>query len=371
MGDASDRRAVLLDRSLLLLLLAVLIVLWGLGAVYGTLAATGRWERFLGRQALWAAGAFAVLPAVWRTPFRTLLRCAPAAGAVSLALLLLLPWFGSRVNGMAGWYECGNVTVQPSELCKGFFLLLLVRVLAGKEQSEWRRFLLAALAIALFCFLILLQPDWGTAFVYALGGLGALYFGGVKKRFLVLFGAVGALGMAAAVSVHPYMLRRVAAFLDPRLDPGGAGWHQHQFAIAAARGEWVGVKNEMAAWSTGFLPLSHNDSIYAAMTEMLGLLGAGLLLFLFAVWFFQWFRLAGECAGPARRHCIEASAAMVLAQTLLHIAVNLALVPPTGITLPLVSYGGSSMFGTMLMLAISLSAAREERLSLPAAVSSR
>ena len=362
MGDVSDRKAVLLDRSLLLLLLAVLIALWGLGAVYGTLAASGRWEHFLSRQALWAAVSFAVLSAVWRIPFRTLLRCAPAAGAVSLVLLLLLPWFGSRVNGMAGWYACFGITVQPSELVRGSFLLLLTLVLTRRSEGE--RFLLGALVIAAHCFLILLQPDWGTAFVYALGGFGALYFGKVKKRFLALFAAAGVLAMAAAVWRHPYMLRRIASFLAPTLDPGGAAWHQHQFAIAAARGGWYGVKGEMAVWSTGFLPLSHNDSIYAAMTEMLGFLGAGLLLFLFAVWFRQWFRLAEACDDPARKLCIEASAAMVLMQALLHIFVNLALVPPTGITLPLVSYGGSSMLGTLLLLGISLSAAREERLAL-------
>ena len=365
MGDLPERKAMLTDRSLLLLLLAVLIQLWGLGAVYGTLAPSGRWEHFLVRQALWAAVSFIALLALWRVPFRVLLRHAPAAGGASLALLLLLPWLGTRVNGMAGWYECLRLTVQPSELVKGFFLLFLTWVLTRTAGRAEGRSLWAALVIAAYCFLILLQPDWGTAFVYALGGLGALYFGRASRRFLGLFAAVGALGMAAAAAAHPYMLRRIAVFLNPAFDPGGAGWHQHQFAIAAARGEWCGVKGEMAAWSAGFLPLSHNDSIYAAMTEMLGVLGAGLLLFLFAVWFRQWFRLAENCRAPERKLCIEASAAMVLMQTLLHIFVNLALVPPTGITLPLVSYGGSSMLGTMLMLAISLSAAREELLTLP------
>jgi len=361
MGDLPDRKAMLIDRSLLLLLLAVLIQLWGLGAVYGTLAPSGRWAHFLARQSLWAAVSFMVLLTVWRVPFWVLLRHAPAAGVAALAVLLLLPWFGTRINGMAGWYQCLHWTVQPSELVKGFFLLFLTWALTRTAG----RALWAAPVIAAYCFLILLQPDWGTAFVYALGGLGALYFGRASKRLLGLFAAGGALGMAAVAAAHPYMLRRIASFLNPALDPGGAGWHQHQFAIAAARGGWCGVKGEMAAWSAGFLPLSHNDSIYAAMTEMLGVLGAGLLLFLFAVWFWQWFRLAEICRAPERKLCIEASAAMVLLQTLLHIFVNLALVPPTGITLPLVSYGGSSMLGTMLMLAISLSAAREERLTLP------
>ena len=365
MIDLHEKQAELVFRSWLMLLLAILIALWGLGAIYGVLSASGKWEHFLVRQALWTLTALALLALLWRTPFDRLARRAVPLGLGGWLALALLPWFGMRINGMRGWYDAGSVMIQPSELVKGLYLLLLVRILTRPGQTQRRRVLEAGAVMIGFGGLILAQPDWGTALVFAAGGLGALYFCRVDWRWLAASGAVGAAGLIAVIFRHEYMLRRILSFADPGLDPGGAGWHQRQFAIAAARGEWFGVKGEMAVWSAGFLPLSHNDSIYSGLTEATGVVGAGLLLFLFGVWFRQWFRLGELCCDPMRRGYLDTAAAMVLFQTLLHVGVNLGMLPPTGITLPLVSYGGSSMLGTMLMLGLALSAVREELAGLP------
>lgn len=360
MIDRHEAQSNILFRSWLVVLLAVATMLWGLGAVYGTLAAAGNWEHFLTRQAVWALGAFAAAMIAWRVPFDFLLRFAGWLALAGFGLLLLLPWFGIRINGMLGWYEFHSVMIQPSELVKGVYLLLLVRLLSAPERTEWLRVVTALPVMAGFVGTILLQPDWGTALVFAAGGLGALYFCRIRWRYLWGLAGLAALSMGGVILRHPYMLRRILSFFDSSFDPAGAGWHQRQFAIAIARGEWFGVKGEMAVWSAGFLPLSHNDSIFAGMSEMLGAFGAGLLVFLLAAWFWQFFRLGSFCSDPVRRSYIDAAAAMILFQALLHIYVNLGLLPPTGITLPLVSYGGSSMLGTMLMLGFALAAARKQ-----------
>jgi len=155
MTDPHEIRSDTLFRSWLVVLLAVAVILWGLGAVYGNLAATGEWEHFLTRQAVWALGAVAVMLIVWRIPFALLLRFSGWLAAAGFGLLLLLPWFGVRINGMLGWYEWHQVMIQPSELVKGVYLLVLVRILARKRPNgtKWRgRFRFWPDSSASFCF---------------------------------------------------------------------------------------------------------------------------------------------------------------------------------------------------------------------------
>ena len=221
-----------------------------------------------------------------------------------------------------------------------------------KNLSSLQRFTAALMLIGGFAVLLMLQPDFGTMAVYLAGGAGALYFCRVKSRYLLLTAAVAVFICVVVIMMHDYMLERIINFINPALDPTGGSWHGRQFCIAVARGEWFGVKNEMAVWSNSFLPLAHNDSIFAGMCEMLGFCGSLLLLLLYAAWFWQMFALSSWRRDTVRCNLIDSMACMLLMQTLLHILVNLHLLPPTGVTLPLVSYGGSSLVGTMIMLAL-------------------
>ena len=352
MNIRSEQHHQLLFRSMLIALLAGLITFWGLLAIYRTSALTGNWEHFLLRQGLWATVAWIIYWMMCRLDWEFLKRIAMPAAALGAVALLLLPLCGISINGMCGWYTLSALTLQPSEICKGFYILALVKVMHQKNLPELMKLILAVMVIGIFALLLFIQPDFGTMIVYLAGGACALYFSGVRKRFL-LFGVAAAVSAAViAVVLHPYMQDRIVNFLDPEADPTGGGWHLRQFAIAVSRGEWFGVKGEMAVWSNSFLPLSHNDSIFAAMCEMLGFIGGAILLALYAAWFYQMFALVFWRRDPFRRALIASLAAMIMGQTILHIAVNLGLIPPTGITLPLVSYGGSSLVGTMIMLAI-------------------
>lgn len=352
MSLRNEQHHQVLFRSMLISLLAGLITLWGLLAIYRTLALTGNWEHFLLRQGLWAAAAWIVYLAMSRLDWDFLKRAAMPAAAVGAVTLLLLPICGMRINGMCGWYSLGALTLQPSEICKGFYILALVKVMQQKNLPEMLKLILALMLIGIFALLLFIQPDFGTMIVYLTGGACALYFCNVRKRFLFIGAAAAVCSAAAAIVLHPYMQERILNFLNPEADPSGGGWHLRQFAIAVSRGEWFGVKGDMAVWSNSFLPLSHNDSIFAAMCEMLGFTGGAILLGLYTVWFYQMFALTFWRRDPFRRALIASLAAMIIVQTFLHIAVNLSLIPPTGITLPLVSYGGSSLVGTMIMLAI-------------------
>lgn len=356
MSKRFEKQNHILYSSLLITVLAAAISVWGLLAVYRTLALNGSWEHFLWKQGLWMLAAWTIFFLLKQVKFETIMRYSPIVAALGAAALFLLPLFGMKVNGMSGWYAIGSLTIQPSEILKGFYIAALVRVMTLPQLSNLPRFTAAAAVIAGFMFLLLLQPDFGTMCVYAAGGIGALYFCRTKIKYLLISAAATIPAGVAAIMLHPYMRNRLINFFDPTLDPGGGSWHLRQFATAIARGEWFGVKGDMAVWSNSFLPLSHNDSIFAGMCEMLGFAGALVLLMLYAAWFYQMYALSFWRHEPVRRMVIDSMACMILMQTFLHILVNLGLLPPTGVTLPLVSYGGSSAAGTMIMLAIIISA---------------
>ena len=347
--------------SLMITVLAAAISVWGMLAVYRTLALTGKWESFLCRQSLWMLAAWVIFSGLLKIRFTSLLRWSFVIAGVGAGAMLFLPLFGMKVNGMSGWYALGTLTIQPSEILKGFYILALVKLLNIEQLKPLSRFAAALAVIGGFMFLLLIQPDFGTMTVYAAGGVGALYFCRVKVKYLLTAALAAVPATVAAILLHPYMRRRLINFFDPTLDPGGGSWHLRQFCTAIARGEWFGVKGDMAVWSNSFLPLSHNDSIFAGMCEMLGFFGALVLLMLYAVWFYQMYSLSYWRHDPVRRMVIDSMACMIMLQCIIHILVNLGMVPPTGITLPLVSYGGSSAVGTMIMIAVIIIAGRKDK----------
>lgn len=361
MSRRSEQQNHILYSSLLLTVLAAVISLWGMMAVYRTLALTGNWEHFLRRQSLWMLAAWTIFFLLKKLSFQRIMSSAAPILCLGAAAMLFLPLYGIKVNGMSGWYAIGSLTIQPSEILKGVYILVLVRVLTLPELSGITRFTAALSIIGGFIFLLIIQPDFGTMAVYAAGGIGALYFCHTKLKYLAITALAAIPAALTAILLHPYMRNRLINFFNPALDPGGGSWHLRQFATAVARGEWFGVKGDMAVWSNSFLPLSHNDSIFAGMCEMLGFAGALILLLLYAAWFYQMYSLSYWRHDPVRRMVIDSTACMILMQTFLHIFVNLGLLPPTGITLPLVSYGGSSAVGTMIMIAIIVIAGRIDR----------
>ena len=353
-------------RSTLMMILAGAISLWGLLALYRALAVSGNWEHFLVRQSLWMFIAWTLFFAVSRMKFSTIMCCALPGAAVGALALFLLPLCGTRINGMCGWYMVGDISIQPSEIFKIFYILSIIKMLYLEDLPQSLRQAAACSIIVLFAVLTAIQPDFGTMSVYLAGGLGAFYFSRVKLKYLGYMLTAAALTAVLTIALNPYMISRIKHFLFPALDPAGGAWHLRQFAIATARGEWFGVKGDMAIWSNSFLPLAHNDSIFAAMCEILGFCGGLILLLLYAGFFHQAFSLSAWQRNNLRCSVIDSTAAMIFFQTALHIAVNLNLLPPTGVTLPLISYGGSSLVGTMLMLAVIISAGNRDDSRLPA-----
>lgn len=342
-------------------ILAFFLALWGGLTIVSSQSAAAQPIWLAGKQLLYLCSGMALMGLAALLPFEKHLRWTAGYAATGLICIFALPWLGIRINGMQGWYAIGPFFFQPSELGKAFFLLWMAKV-AAMPTSDWGRFLRLGGITALWVLPILLQPDFGTAVVY-LGCGGALYLlaGGSWKKFFI--GATaGLIAAALFIASRPYALRRILAFLDPELDPSGSGWHIRQFQLAIAHGHWFGAKLGQAVWSNAHLPLAYNDSAYATMAETLGFLGALPVVVFYSLLYYYLLSAAQEPHRQEVSRLYLAGTGVLLAlQALLHMSVNVGLLPPTGLTLPLVSYGGSSMVGTLLMLGIAISAARSSR----------
>ena len=355
------KRNMLLSPAVLTAVAAFLLGVTGVLTI-----ASGRYDSsvypdaLLAKQTLFLVSGMIVMFAASAVPFRFYRKYAPVLGAAGVVLLLLLPLLGTRANGMCGWLRFGAFSMQPSELMKAPFLLVLAVLLAKRDKSEFRSFAFGMLWMLLWIIPVLLQPDFGTASVYFVTFV-LLYFAiGGKLAYLAAPLSLGIAVAAGFVLRYPYAWKRLSAFIDPGSDPQGSGWHPLQFEIAVARGHIFGVKLGGAIWSNNFLPLPYNDSSYATLSETLGFTGGVLVCGALVLLAFSLWRLSRLPQDPDRRIFITGVMLLLALQGMIHISVNLCLLPTTGLTMPFVSYGGSSLIGCFILLGMALSAGREK-----------
>ena len=322
-------------------------------------AVVGYPDPLLLKQSLFLVAGVVAMFAAAAVPFRIYRKYAWIFGACGLLSLLVLPVFGVSIHGMRGWLRIGGFSLQPSELTKATFVLGLSMIFSRYERPEYWRFGWGALWTVAWLIPVARQPDFGTASIYF--GVFVLFYvaAGGKLRYIAAPVAAGAAAAAWFVCRHPYALKRLCAFIDPEGDPLGSGWHARQFELAIARGHLFGAKLGGALWSNNYLPFSYNDSAFATLLETLGLAGGILIVLMLAVLAMAMWRLCVPELPPANRLFIVGAMLLLVFQSIVHISVNLCLLPTTGLTMPFVSYGGSSLAGCFLLLGMALSAGRE------------
>ena len=293
--------------------------------------------------------------------FRTMTRISPLLFGLFWGLLLLLPFFGTKINGMRGWFKLGSFSFQPSEAGRPFFLLALVVILCA-VQPGIKRFLLSGLLTFFWLLPIAVQPDFGMILGYAVTFFILLYLSGIQWKYLTMLGTGAVCSALFILWRYPYVAKRFTGFLFPEQDPLGSGWHIRQFQFAVARGGWTGSKIGGAVWSNAYLPYSYNDSAGAALLETLGLLGAVIPLILFCLLLLALYTLAQkEDLRDSAKLFIAGTAVFFAVQMLIHMGINLALLPPSGLVLPFISYGGSSLAGFCMMAGMALSASKDKQ----------
>jgi len=334
---------------------AVVVSLFGCLAIYSATYHLDRPFEFVGRQMIWLVLAVPTLFAVSAADRRTVRRALPWLAAAAYAALLLVLRFGIRVNGMRGWFAWGGVFVQPSELAKPVFVLCLAAVLARAEREGWRpltRCLAALAVLAVWTAPIAVEPDFGTCLVYAVTFLAVYGCIGGHWPYLAASAAVGAVVAAGLAWKVPYVAARLAGFWRPQEYAETSGWHILQFQRTLASGGWLGHWWGKALWSQTYLPLGYSDSIFATIGESVGFLGLLPFVGVILLWVYYGYRRVRRCTDVFPAAAILGMAAFLGGQAFIHLSVNLGLMPPTGITLPLISYGGSSLMSTVLAIGL-------------------
>ncbi len=284
-------------------------------------------------------------------------RFAPAAGVAMLVILFAVAVWGVEKNGMRGWFDLGAFTVQPSEIAKPFLAIALsVLFLSGEREKRRAGMFLGGGVVAA----IAMEPDFGTLAIFIAGGFFAAFLAGTALKYLLVAWVVTLAGAACYVLSVRYAVVRISEFFSGG-DISEAPWHWRQMQIAAARGGWGGTGSDGAWWSSEFLPLAHNDSIYSVIAEGAGTGGAILVSLLWCFWAAAAAGLALKTQDLCRKVCIGTLGGMIVFQAGIHIAANTGLLPITGINLPFMSYGGSSMVASGIMVGIMFSAARESK----------
>ena len=295
-------------------------------------------------------------------PMHVWQKLSPLMLLLGLALLtiVLVPGVGHTVNGSTRWLRVGFMNVQVSEPARLCLLMFVAGHLVRRNRSvreEFTGFLRPMVVLSLACALLLAEPDFGAAIVLLATALAMLFVAGARIRDFCLFFGVAAIAMAALAITSPYRLQRLTGFLDPWSDPYNSGFQLTQSLIAIGRGQWFGVGLGEGVQKLFYLPEAHTDFVFAVFAEEFGLLGSFALIALFAALIWRIFRLGMRAARTER--LFEAYLAVGIGtwlglQAFINIGVNMGLLPTKGLTLPLISYGRSSLIIAMISIGLLL-----------------
>ncbi|WP_423821403.1 putative lipid II flippase FtsW [Salinisphaera sp. SPP-AMP-43] len=350
-------------------LLSALVVIAALGLVMVGSSSVAVADRLSGepmyffyRQAVYALIGLVVGFIVLHIPMRMLAANTFTMLAVGLGLLLvvLLPGLGHSVNGAQRWLNLGPLALQASEPAR-LCLVLYIAGYASRRQYElatsWAGLFRPMVFLVIACFLMLLEPDFGaSAILVAVAGI-ILFLAGARLRYLFVIGGGGALALTMMVLSSPYRMQRLISFSDPWAHPFASGFQLTQSLIAIGRGHVTGVGLGNSVQKLSYLPETHTDFLFAIYAEEFGLIGSLALIVLFSIVVWRGFAIARRAVDAGHMFSgflAYGLSAWVVLQAFINIAVNMGLLPTKGLTLPLMSYGGSSLVMMCALCALLL-----------------
>lgn len=365
-GDADYACTGPMDRTVLVVTYA--LILMGVIMVFsasGVMAEKryGDSMFFLKRQLLWLTLGIMGLHWVARREYDVWKTLTPYVLGLTVVLLIvvLIPVLGTQVNGARRWLRLAGFSVQPGELAKLSVVLYLASFLVRKEQdvtSLSRGVVAPLLVVGGVAGLVMLEPDMGTATVLTIIALGLLFLGGARIAHLLCLGLSLLPVTYLLIMQSDYRRRRFLNFLDPWQDPTNAGFQLTQSFVALGNGGLFGVGLGEGRQKLFFLPEVHSDFVLALVGEELGFLGTGVLLGLFAVLIVRGFHIAGRAPDAFGRHLASGVTLLLGVQVVINMGVVSGLLPTKGLTLPFVSYGGSSLIVSLGAIGMLLSVSR-------------
>jgi cell division protein FtsW len=364
--------------SNVLVLVALALTAFGLVMVYSATsapAAVGNGEPiyYLKRQAIYAALGVVALLAFSRIHYRKLKQAAPTALVVSFVLLLGVLAAGQTVNGARRWLAVGPVVFQPSELAKLALAAWAAMYVARRPPARTMSELVkpVGLVTLVFAGVVVVEPDLGTAITMGVMVLGVLLIAGTPIRLLVIAASIATAIGIAAIWLEPYRRVRVFSFLNPWGDAQGAGFQTVQAMIGLGSGGVFGVGLGQGVQKVFYLPEAHTDMIFAIIGEELGLVGAALVVAAFMAFAWAGLSIALRARDPFAKTLAAAVTMLVCSQAAINLAAVVGIAPLTGVPLPLVSYGGSSLIACLASVGILLNIARNGAAAVEAVVPDR
>ncbi|MDX2314749.1 MAG: putative lipid II flippase FtsW [Gammaproteobacteria bacterium] len=339
-------------------LIIAVLALMGIGLVMVASSSISIATRALGdplyffwRQSFYVALGLVMMLVATRIPLQVWRKSGPVLLGVGALMLLLVfvPGLGREVNGSMRWLSLGPINLQPSEPMKLFMVLYLAGYLVRRGElvrNTVGGFIRPMSMLAVIGVMLLFEPDYGATVILFTTALGMLFLGGVPFWSFVGWAAFVVVSMGVVVMAAPYRVERLLTFMNPWADPFGSGFQLTQALIAIGSGEWFGVGLGSSVQKLFYLPEAHTDFLFAVLAEELGMVGVlvVILLFTFVVWRAIAIGTRAEMAGHAYGAYLAYGVGLLIGlQAFVNIGVNMGILPTKGLTLPLMSYGGSSL----------------------------
>ncbi len=361
----------------LLLWPALALLLMGLVMVYSASIATAEGSRFTGNQSMYFLVRHGVFLSVglvagvmaFQIPLRLWQQAAPwlFVGGVALLVLVLIPHVGRSVNGAQRWIGLGPINLQPSELMKLAAVLYAADYTARKldDMASFRKgFVPMAVVMVLVGALLLREPDFGAFVVIVSIAVGILFLGGINARLFGGLIVIMAIAFVILIWSSPYRRERIFGFMDPWQDAFGKGYQLSHALIAFGRGEWLGVGLGASVEKLFYLPEAHTDFLLAVIAEELGFVGVCVVVGLFALLVQRCFAIGRQALVLGRVYAglvAQGVGIWLGVQGFINMGVNMGLLPTKGLTLPLMSFGGSGIVANCLALGVLLRVDWENR----------
>ena len=315
--------------------------------------------KFVKTQAIFLLISYIIMYLMLKIPYTQYLKHANLIFIICLILLVLvlIPGIGSVRNGSRSWFGIGGLGIQPSEFTK-----LGIIIFTSKYLTYYEKYLtnikngVLPILIALFLVfgLIMLQPDFGTGLIIVVSIIVLLFVSGVPLNFFIKLGIIGLLGIVGLIIIAPYRLKRIISFINPWTDPLGSGFQIIQSLYAIGPGGLLGMGLGKSIQKHFYLPEPQTDFIFAIISEEFGFLGILIVSFLFFIIIYRGFHISIHCEDKFGKFLSFGITFQLAFQTILNLRVVVGLIPVTGVTLPFLSYGGSSLLITMLSMSILL-----------------
>lgn len=281
--------------------------------------------------------------------------------SIVLLVLVLIPGVGIIRNGSRSWFGIGGFGIQPSEFAKLALIIFTAKYLerSNKFLKDYKKGVFPILIILMIVFgLIMLEPDFGTGMIIVVSIVALLFISGVNMKLFFILGGIGIIGIIVLIVIAPYRMDRITSFLDPWSDPLGTGFQIIQSLYAIGPGGLLGMGLFNSRQKHFYLPEPQTDFIFSIISEELGVLGVIIVMSLFLVLLYRVVKIALKCEDKFAKYLSFGLVFQIIIQTVLNLSVVIGLIPVTGVTLPFLSYGGSSLLISSISIGIILSISR-------------